>query len=88
MGPDCSMHPCEGAICRGKVMPGHARLYSAVSCAKVAEPIEMPFGCLDSDAPKEACVTWGAHLCHLANTIEPSMCGGYVAFCQITLTTV
>jgi len=25
-------------------MPGHARQHSAVSCAKMAEPIEMPFG--------------------------------------------
>ena len=25
--------------------------------------------------------------CYLANTIEPSVCGGDAAFCQITLTT-
>ena len=25
--------------------------------------------------------------CHLANASEPSMCGGYAALCQITLTT-
>ena len=32
---------------------------------------------------------WGAHWCHLANTCttEPSMYGGDVALCQITLTT-
>jgi len=30
---------------------------------------------------------WGAHWCHLANTTEPSVCGGYAALCQITLTT-
>jgi len=30
---------------------------------------------------------WGARQCHLANTTEPSMCGGDVALCQITLTT-
>ena len=29
----------------------------------------------------------GSHWCHLANTIEPSMCGGDAALCQITLTT-
>ena len=29
----------------------------------------------------------GAHWCHLANTIEPSMCGGDAACCQTTLTT-
>jgi len=30
---------------------------------------------------------WGAHWCHLANTTEPSVCGGDAALCQITLTT-
>ena len=35
--------PCEGAIFRGKYIPGHARRQSAVRCAKTAEPIEMPF---------------------------------------------
>jgi len=30
---------------------------------------------------------WGAHWHHLANTTEPSMCGGDAALCQITLTT-
>jgi len=29
----------------------------------------------------------GEHRHHLVNTIEPSVCGGDVAFCQITLTT-
>jgi len=29
-----------------------------------------------------------AYWCNLANTIEPSMCGGDVAFCQIILTTI
>jgi len=29
----------------------------------------------------------GAHWRHLANTIEPSMCGGDAALCQITLST-
>jgi len=31
--------------------------------------------------------TWGAHSRHLTNMTEPSMCGGDVALCQITLTT-
>jgi len=30
---------------------------------------------------------WGARWCHLANTTEPSMCGGDAALCQITLAT-
>jgi len=29
----------------------------------------------------------GAHWRNLANAIEPSMCGGDAAFCQLTLTT-
>ena len=29
----------------------------------------------------------GAHWRHLANTTEPSVCGGDAALCQITLTT-
>jgi len=30
---------------------------------------------------------WGVYWRHLANTTEPSMCGGDAALCQITLTT-
>jgi len=30
---------------------------------------------------------WRAHWWHLPNTIEPSVCGGDVALCQIALTT-
>jgi len=37
--------PCESVICKGKDMPGHAGRHFAVSCAKMAEPIEMSFGC-------------------------------------------
>jgi len=40
-GPDL---PREGAIIRGKNMPGHAQRQSVVSCAKMAEPIDLPFG--------------------------------------------
>jgi len=29
---------------------------------------------------------WAAHWRHLANTTEPSVCGGDAALCQITLT--
>jgi len=32
-------------------------------------------------------IIWGAHLRHLANTTEPSICGGDAALCQITFTT-
>ena len=33
----------KGQYC-GKDMLGHARQHSAVSCAKMAEPIDLPFG--------------------------------------------
>jgi len=36
--------PCQMTIFRGKDMPGIARRHCAVSCAKIAELIEMPFG--------------------------------------------
>jgi len=40
-GPDPA---CEGAVIGGKDMPGHAQRHSAVSCAKMAEPIDLPLG--------------------------------------------
>ena len=42
---------------------------------------------LKSGGPKEACIRWESHWCHLANTIELFMCGRNVACCQITFTT-
>ena len=42
---------------------------------------------MDSDGPKIACLHVRAHWRHLANTIEPCVCRGDVASCQITLTT-
>jgi len=50
-----------------------------VSCAKTAEPIEMPFGLWTRVSRWKHVLDRGGHLCHLANTIEPSMCGD-VAF--------
>ena len=35
---------------------------------------------VDSGGSKEACIRWGAHWHNVANMIEPSMCGGDVAF--------
>jgi len=90
--------PCEGAIIRGKDMLEHARRHSDVSYAKMAEPIDLPFGLwtrvgrrkhkfsrIHQVAPM--CPHGRAHWCHLANTIKPSVCGGDAALCQITLTT-
>ena len=68
--------------------------------AKMAEPIEMPFGfrtrmgprdhVLDggSDPPIGRDKFWGENgRPMLANTIEPSVCSGDAVLCQITLTT-
>ena len=49
---------------------------SAVSCARTAEPIEMPFGFWNRVGPRKHLLGGGAHWRHLANTIEPNMCGG------------
>jgi len=72
-------------------MPGHARLHHAMSCAKMAR---FAFWVVDFDEPKEAkfsAICQVAAVCpheiadwhHLANTTEPSVCGGDVALCQI-----
>ena len=53
------MRRSRGAIFRGKNMPWLARRHSAVSCAKMAEPIQMPFGSCSRGGPKEVCVAWG-----------------------------
>jgi len=58
-----------------------------MSCAKTAEPDRDAIWGMDLGGPKKACIRWGAHWCHLANTIEPSMCGVVEPLCQITLTT-
>jgi len=58
-----------------------------VICAKMAEPIEIPFGIWTRVDPRKHTLGRAAHWRHLANTIEPSMCGGDAACCQITLST-
>jgi len=72
-----------------------SRSVTIASPVKTAEPIEMPFGCglgwsqgtqYGADADK---CTNGVHIgatLH-ANAIEPTVCGGDAALCQITLTT-
>jgi len=70
---------------------------SAVSCAKTAEPIKLPFGLwiwVDRRKHKfnrickvaTLCPDGKAHWRHLANTIELSICGGDALLCQVTLT--
>jgi len=51
-----------------------------VICAKTAEPIDMPFGTWTRVGPRKHALDVGTHWRHLANTIEPFMCGGDVAF--------
>ena len=59
---------------------------TVVSHAKTAEPIQMPFGLWTLVAEGSMCYM-GAHWRHLANTTEPSVCGGDAALCQIIMTT-
>jgi len=56
----------------------------AVSPAKTAEPIEMPFGIWTRVDPRKHELGGGAHWRNLANTTEPSMCGDDAACCQIS----
>jgi len=71
-------------------------------CAEMAEPIDLPFGFWtwvgqrknkynrihQYDSPDGTSVpSWEGTSRHLANTIEPSVCGSDAALCQITLTT-
>jgi len=51
-----------------------------VSCAKTSELIKMPFGSWTRVVQKK-------HWCHLANTVEPSVCCDDAALSQITLIT-
>jgi len=89
---------CEGAIITGKDMPGHARRHSALSCAKMAEPIDLQFRLWSRVGKRKhnfnritqvapMCRHGRAHWRHLANTIESSVCCSNAALCQITLTT-
>jgi len=66
-------------------MPGYARRHASASCAEMAEPIEMRLGCGLEWA--EESMLRGAQWRNLANMIEPFVCGGDAALCQITLTT-
>jgi len=79
-------------------MPGHARQQSAVSCAKMAEPIDLPFRLwtqvglgkhkfnpVRQVAPR--CPHGMAQWRNLENPILPSVGGADTALCQITVTT-
>ena len=76
----------------------YARRHSAVSCAKMAEPIDLSFVFWTRVGRRKhkfnhirqvaLMCQHGMALCrHIANTMELSVCGSNVALCQITLTT-
>ena len=81
MGP---RSPCEGAIIRRKNVLRHARRHSAVSCAKV-DRRNHKFNLIRHVSPMYP--PGRTHWRNLAKAIEPSVCGGDAALCQITLTT-
>ena len=56
---------------------------SDVSCAKMGEPIHMPFGRLSRVGPRNHVLDAGVHCGHLANTTEPSVCGSDVAYVKL-----
>jgi len=68
----------------------HCKVYGnpAMNCAKTAEPIEMPFGMWTWVGPRKHVLYKSAHWRNVANTIEPSMCGGNAAFLSNYLTVV
>jgi len=69
-----------------------------VSCADAVELIDLPFRLWTQVGQRKhkfnhirqvapMCPHGRAHWRHVANMIEPSVCGGDVVLCQITLTT-
>jgi len=67
-----------------------------MSCAKMAELINLPFGLWTWVGERKhrfnrichvapMCPHKRAHWCHVASTIEPSVCGGDAALCGLML---
>jgi len=54
-------------------MPGHARQHSAVSCAKMAEVIDLPFGLWTAGGPKVAQVHSYSPGCNNVPSCEGTM---------------
>ena len=83
-------HSVDAAYCYGRssvvcLLVGLSVM--TMSPAKTAEPIEIQFEMLSRMGPGNHVLDWSAHCRHLANMIEPSMCSGVAALCQISLTT-
>jgi len=64
-----------------------------MSCAETAEPIDLQFGLWTQVGRRKHTFSsvvfarWHQYWRHLANTIEPSVCGDDAVLCQVTLTT-
>jgi len=67
-----------GICLKTKMVDGRWQDKSAVDILKATQQGTEPVRC--------EC-QWGAYWHNLAKTIEPSVCGGHAALCQITLTT-
>jgi len=91
-GPDI---PSERAIFGER--RAHCKFGNFLPWAVQAEPIDLPFGLWTWVGWRKhkfsrirqvptLCLHGKAHWRHLANTIEPSVCGGNTVLCQITLT--
>ena len=78
-------HALNGGNFRGKDMAGHAWRHSAVSCAKWLNRSTCRLGCALWWVEGSMCYL-GACWRHLANTLEPSVCGD-AGLWQITLIT-
>jgi len=72
--------PCDGATSRGNGRPIIKYRTLRLELCKTAEQIDMPFAIWTRVGPRKHVLDWGAHWCHLKNTIEPSMCGSDAAF--------
>jgi len=93
-GPD---PPWKGAILGEGVAHCKVEALSAVSCAEVAEPIELQVGLWTRVGRSKnkfnhirqvtpMCPHGRTHWRHLANTFEPSVFCGDAVLCQVTLT--
>jgi len=69
-------HMGRGNFKGGKRQPVPKYSSYAVSCTKMAEAIEMPFGIWTQVGPRKHVLHGGAYWHHLANAIELSMFGG------------
>ena len=52
-------------------------------CAETAVPVKMQLGMLSQVGPGNHVLNGGGHCHHLVNAIEPSVCDGNAALCQV-----